>query len=272
MHLSRELGGNYPFRLNVPVLESALVDLGELMMRHTSWASSATKYYHTAYSAATTEAEDTIGVSQARSSDLANHPENNAFYKIGSDGLPNATNEEGSNFMPVIANPHALYYAFYDQADAISITTGAATTTLTVSSLENHIDSGWMYTTDGTDSSATYVGSLRYLTASASGTATMDSADTTDTSSDIILLLPIGHRLTQLNAESTGLGTTAAAGAGLFLEVVENYGTWRSAPTHMLRFWNDKGLDGLGGKIARFEAEIVQLKHTWHGTLEYAIT
>jgi len=263
MHLSKEVGGNYPLRLNVPVYDAALIDLGELLMRHASWAGT-NKYYITAYSGADTEAEDTIGISQAKSTDLDDHKENSRFYKIGSDGYPDAAVSAGGNFMPVIANPHALYMAAYDQADAVSHTHAESGTAITITSIEDNIDGGWIYTTDGTDSSATYEGELRYITADDGTDLTVDSTLTVDTSSDFIKLLPIGHRLVGLNAEATGLTSTAAASSTVYLEIVENWGKWRSAPTHPLRYWNDKGLSGLGGKLATFSAEIAQLKHCWH--------
>ena len=262
MYLTQMLAGNFPFRTNVQAYDSALLDLGELLMRAATMTG-ATGYYQTAYVGNNTEAEDTIGICQARSSDLVNHKENARFYSINSDGLPDKDASTGFNFMPVIANPEATYMAFYDQSDAVSFTHAENGTAITITSIEDHLDGGWIYTTDGADADATYVGELRYITADDGTDLTVDSTLQVDTSSDFIKLVPWSHRFVGLNAEATGITSAAAASSTVFLEVIENYGRWRQAPTHKLRYWNDKGLSGLGGKIAIFEAEIVQLKHCW---------
>jgi len=267
MHLSKLMAGNYPFRTNVPAYDAALLDLGEMLMRHATMHQAAAGYYITAYTSSNAEAEDSIGICQAKSTDLVDHPENAALYGINADGLCDKTASTGFNFMPVIANPHAIYFAFYDQAAAQSCTHAENGTAITITSIEDHLDGGWIYTTDGTDSSATYSGKLRYITADDGTDLTVDSTLQVDTSSDFIKIFPIGSRITGLNAAATGFLTTIAAETGIYLEVIENYGKWRQAPTHNLRYWNDKGLDGLGGKIATFEAEIVQLRHCWHAVV-----
>lgn len=270
MELSKLLGGNYPYiHAHVPVYDATILAEGELLMRVGSWGNEGAGYYITAFTAANTEAEDTIGITMTSSTKAYASKENARFYNLAS-AVPSRTMATGNNFLPVIINPDALYMAFYDQADAVSNSTAcSASTALTFTNLEDDIDGGWLYTTDGTDSAATYAGKLRYLTASALGSCTLDSAITVDTSSDMIKILPIGHRLVPLNAEATGLscsdGTTPASGAAdtIYLEIHDNYGRWASMPTHPLRYWNDKGLEGLGGKKAIFWGEIVQLKHAW---------
>lgn len=261
MQLARLLNNNYPYKTNVPVYDAANLVNGELLMRHASWGS-ANKYYITAYTGANTEAEDTIGITQASADNCTAFKENSKLFNLGSDTLPDAGPDTGGNFMPVIVNPDATYFAFYDQTDAIN-QTGAvsASTAWAITSLEDNIDAGWLFTTDQADSAATYVGVLRYGTASASGTLTADSALTVDTSSDVVKVLPIGHRLVGLNAESTGLTTTAAAASTIYLEVAENWMRNDGAPTHPMRYWEDKGLDDLTGLVV--EAELIQLKHAW---------
>lgn len=268
MNPARLLGGNVPFVLNVPVYDATTLVKGELVMRHASWGNEDYTYYITAYTGAATEAEDSLGILQASSADAYASKENAKLYNMAS-AVPSRGTGAGNNFLPAIVNPDATYFAFYDQTTAISVTTASTSTTVTITSLEDDIDGAWLYTTEGTDSAATYKGLLRYLTASASGSCTIDSAATIDTSTDVIKILPLGHRTTELNTASTGLMTSAAGSStpGVFLDIMENWGRWASAPTHALRYWNDKGLSGLGGKLATFEAEIVQLRHCYRAVV-----
>ncbi len=265
MQLARILGSNYPYRTNIPVYDAALLADGELVMRHASWASGTSKYYITAYTGANTEAEDSIGVLQASSTKVKDSKENDKFYKIGSDGIPDAAISAGGNFLPCIVNPEATYFAFYDQTDAKSCTHAeTAETTWQITSLEDNIDGGWLFTTDQADSSATYVGKIRYIKASASGSITC-TAITVDTSTDYVKVLPIGHRLTGLNAEATGLTTTAAAGSGVYLDIMENWISHSALPREKMRFWDHDASDNLSNLVV--EAEIVQLRHCYRAVV-----
>jgi len=264
MQLARLLGGNVPYVTNIPVYDGTLLYKGQMVMRHAAWHNTETKYYINAYvSGSTTEAQDSIGILQASSTDAYASKENKKLYNLSS-AAPTVVATTGFNWLPAIVNPDATYFAFYDQTLAKSCTTAvAASTTWVITALEDDIEGAWLYTTEGTDSAATYKGKLRYLTVSSSGTTTIDSAVTVDTSTDFIKLLPIGHRFCPLNLTATGMNTIIAVGTTIYLENIENWGRWESAPTHALRYWNDKGLEGLGGKLATFEAELVQLKHCW---------
>jgi hypothetical protein len=269
MQLSRIHGSNYPYKMNVPVYDAATLVDGEMVMRHGSWHSSETKYYITAYTGANTEAEDSIGVLQASAANVQQVAnglgENDQFYKIGTDDIPDAAISAGGNFLPCVTNPGARYYAFYDQTDAQSCDNAeSAETAWVIGSLEDNIDGGWLFTTDQADSSATYVGLLRYLTASAAGTATV-AAVTVDTDTDYCKVLPLGHRLCGLNAESTGLTTTAAASSAVFLEVVENYLTHSASASEEMRYWDHDNLADL--KRLKVEGEVVQLRHCWRAVV-----
>lgn len=265
MELARILGSNYPYRTQVPVYDAATLAQGEMLMRHGSWHSSETKYYITAYANANTGSEDSIGITLASSADCA-LAKDAQLYKVGSDGIPDAAISAGGNFMPVIVNPEACYYANYDAADAKSCTTAiSASTTWTITSLEDNIDGGWLFTTDTADSSATYPGLIRYAAASASGSITTGVAVTVDTNTDFVKVLPIGHRLTGLNAAATGLTTTIEAEDGIFLGIAENWIKHQSSPKVRLRYWDHKGLDNLVN--LKVDAEIVQLRHAYRAVV-----
>lgn len=265
MELARIMSGNYPYRTYIPVYDAATLVAGEMVMRLAAWDSSANKYYITAYTGANTEAEDSVGILLVGSTDAYASKENAKLYNMAS-ATPSRSCDTGNNFLEAVVNPDATYYAFYDQTDAKSCSTAiSASTTWTITSLEDNIDGGWLFTTTQADASATYDGLLRYLTASASGSCTVDSAVTVDTSTDYVKVLPIGHRLTGLNAESTGLTTTAAACSGIYLDVRENFLTHDAKPRMPLRKWNDQAGNGL--KNIKVEAELVQLRHCYRAVV-----
>jgi len=119
----------------------------------------------------------------------------------------------------VIIAPHAVYLAKYGVLAADDLAATSATTTVTVGSLENNIDGGWVYTVN---SNTNY--ELRLLTASASGSATLKSAFSTALASGdyIIKILPRFHQLAVVNTAADKLSSTAAVGTAR-LHVVENY-------------------------------------------------
>lgn len=117
--------------------------------------------------------------------------------------------------------PSGTMMVEYSQAAADDVAvTSSSGTTITVGSLEDDIDGGFILVVNSTNSNL----QLRLLTASAAGSATMKSALSTNlTSSDnIIKILPRYHQLVDLNTAATRVLTAAAAGTGR-LCVVENY-------------------------------------------------
>ncbi len=263
MQLARLLGGNYPYRTYIPVYDASDLSDGELLMRASTFTG-ATGYYITAYTSDNVEAEDSIGITLSSSEAAYASKENAKLYNLAS-AVPSRDASTGFNFMEAIVNPDATYFAFHDQTTAKSVTTASTSTTFTVASLEDNIDGGWIYTTDGTDSAATYAGSLRYISAAAAGSCTT-TALTVDTSSDFIKVLPIGHRLTGLNAEATGMTTAIAAETGVYLTIRENWITHAaSAGRELMRKWNHDSLDGLSNVL--IEAEIAQLRHCYRAVV-----
>jgi len=98
----------------------------------------------------------------------------------------------------------------YDTTDTMALASDQSTKTITITSLEDDIDNGFLYFVSGTA-----IGQLRFIATSASGsctvlTATSPEADTADT---CIKILPIFHPLAKLNTAGTKLGTDAAAGS-----------------------------------------------------------
>jgi hypothetical protein len=105
--------------------------------------------------------------------------------------LPSTTT--GPYYGKVIINPGAVYMVeqAMDAANDVAITS-TSTTTLTVPSLQDDLDGAWAYfplSADGVK------GSLRLLVASASGSATMDSALTTaGTNADTVVIVSPGMK------------------------------------------------------------------------------
>lgn len=263
MELARIVGSNYPYKMNVPVYQSAAVMLdGEMIMRHGTWLTDLYKYYITAYVASNAEADDALGVLQAGSAKVADSKENAQFYKIGSDTYPDADIADGGNYLPCIVNPHAAYFAFYDQTTAKSCTAAeTAETTWEIALLEDNISGGWLFTTDQADANATYVGKLRYIKTSPAAGSITCSAVTVDTSTDFCKVIPVGQRLTSLNTDATGLQTEIAAGDSVFLEPVENWISHSGSPEVQMRYWDHDNLDGL--QDLKVRAEVMMVKHCW---------
>ncbi len=95
----------------------------------------------------------------------------------------------------------------YDQSDTAAVASTAGTT-VTITSLEDNIDTSWLYAVSGTGA-----GKLAFLTASASGSATSKTATGWDSTTTVIKILRIFHQLAKLNTAATKIGTDAAAGS-----------------------------------------------------------
>jgi len=139
------------------------------------------------------------------------------------DGDPASTT--GPSYGKVIINPFAVYLAEHSLAAADDVAiTSTSTTTVTVPSLADDIDGYWVYfplTASGVK------GSLRLLTASASGSATMDSAlVTTGTGADTVVLIAPGTKYSfNLTADATKASSSdcQAADEATNLRVLQSY-------------------------------------------------
>lgn len=141
----------------------------------------------------------------------------------------------------------------FDLASLIDCTQAVNTTTMTVTSLEDDIDGSFIYVVSGTG-----LGQTNYLTASASGSATLKAAFGTslDTTSKFIKILERFHKLLSLNSDGTKLASQAAAGslAGTIIDLRMQ----RGGVIEQLDPTKHDALTGLNNiKDLRFEADIV---------------
>ena len=110
----------------------------------------------------------------------------------------------------LLAQPFRIFRVQYDPTSVISATQAVSTTTITLTSLEDDIDAAFLYVQSGVG-----LGQTNYLTASASGSATLKAAFGTslDTTSRLLKILPRFHDIISLNSDGTMLASQAAAGA-----------------------------------------------------------
>ena len=142
----------------------------------------------------------------------------------------------------VIINPMAVYRAQYDTADDMDVASTSGTT-VTVTSLEDDIDGGWLLGDDGSGAYGTgSTGSLlQYLAASASGSATSKTASGWTSANDVIKILPLLHQLIKVNTAADKLGTDAAAGSGRAV-IIDNWITADGLPLQQLDPTKHSGL------------------------------
>lgn len=168
-------------------------------------------------------------------------------YSVTGDALVNgskqwfAMNGESAGFFPSrivqLSSMATLVRVDYDlsgtsKADVAGYNAG--TKTVTITNLEDNIDTGFLYVVDGTGA-----GQIEFIAKSASGSCILASAFSTDldTSSDVVKILPLFHQFIVWTVPSgtaeTKVGTTAAAGTGRCI-VLER---------HIVRNGNDEMLD-----------------------------
>lgn len=254
-----DLTGAEPIERYVPVYDTALIDLGELLMLGTTDPDSNADHgvaFVTAFVASNAMCVDALGISLMKRNTSGPDP---AIVgdTVSIDALPDIANPP---YNKAIINPFAVYLAEYDQADTMAVAS-TSTTTVTVTSLEDDIDTGWIFmvsaTVSGNDAN------LRQLAASASGSATMDSAlaGGNETSGTAIKVLPVNHKLVDLNAEATGIATDAAAGDCISLTNIENYLKDDGIPFQPLRARKHRALNLTGN--AKFFSAIAMLDHIY---------
>lgn len=181
MKYAYDLTGAEVIIKDMAVYDATALEYGELLMLGTTDPDSATdegQSLVTAYSAtAANSAVDAVGIL------------NESTYGTGGTAPTRAASTTtGPYYGKVIINPFAVYAVEQNIGTSYDVAiTSTSTTTLTVSSLQDDIDGCWAYfplTASGVK------GSLRYITAAASGSCTMDSAlTTTGNSSDTVVLI-----------------------------------------------------------------------------------
>lgn len=172
-------------------------------------------------------------------------------YSVTGDTLAN-----GTSFVthPVqLAQRFAIHRLEYDLTSEITCTQAVSTTTITVTSLEDDIDTAFLYVVEGTGA-----GQTNYLTAAASGSATLKAAFGTslDTTSKFIKVLPRFHQLLGLNSDGTKLSSQAAAGALLGI-VIDSYIQKNGAKMEQLNPTKHAALTGLSSlRSIKFFADV----------------
>ncbi len=234
---------------DVPVYDASALAFGELVMLDSADPDSAGGHgvaFITAYTAANTEAIDALGIMQEANS------------------APTTLPDAGEEYSLAIVNPFAVYRAEYSQSTTM-VVASTSTTTITVTNLEDDIDCGWVYMVAGGTGATGNTRALRFLTAAAAGSATMDSAlGTTESGGDgtAIKILPVNHRLTALTTDSLKLLTAAAAGAGVSIHIVENFISPGGMGLTPLRYSTHKATTQASG--TKFYADIVLLDHVYN--------
>lgn len=254
-----DLYGAEPIERYVPVYDAALIDVGELLMKGVTDPDSGADHsvaFVTAFVASNAMCVDALGISLQKRNTSGPDP------AITGDAVSVATLPDTSNppYNKAIINPGAVYLAEYDQSDTMAVAS-TSSTTFTVTSLQDDIDTGWIYMV--TSAVSGNDGNLRQLTASASGSATMDSAlaGGNETSGTAIKILPVNHKLVDLNAEATGLATDAAANDCVSLVNIENFLKDDGISFQPLRARKHRGLNLTNN--AKFFSAIALLDHVY---------
>lgn len=293
MEIANCLIGQLPYITNIRVYSAGQLYDGALMMANASAYSSGAQndasvmYYIVAAADGTTAGVDAIGALQegtlkayAGYMNSTNSGSTQAMG-IGSDYYADAAISAGGNYLPCMVSPQVTYFAEYFQkadnasgANVISANISASTsTTVTITSLQSETDGGFLYSTNLTSSTAYEPGQLRYITAGASGSCTVDSAMKVSTTTDFILGLPPGCTRTGMTDDAVGMcsltdktADDATIGLCTTLLVFENWVNLglSGGAKERFRYWSHKGLNGLKGFKAY--AEIILTDHFWSTT------
>lgn len=109
----------------------------------------------------------------------------------------------------MLCTPVPFVEVEYSQATADILAVGSTSgTTVTIGSLENNADTGWLYAVSGTGA-----GTLAFCTAINGGTATTKTATGWDATTKVIHIFRVGHTTATLNTAATKFKTQAAAGS-----------------------------------------------------------
>lgn len=136
------------------------------------------------------------------------------FASTESDTLVNGTVWNLRDVEPIA--PMYILEAEYDQSDTAAVASTSGTT-VTVTSLEDNIDTSWLYGVSGTGA-----GGLYFVATSASGSCVTKTATGWDSTTTIIKILRLFHQVAKLNATADKIGTDAGAGSYTCV-VLNNY-------------------------------------------------
>jgi len=255
MKWSYDLAGAEPIIRDVPVYAAAAGTLnnGTLLMLGDGDGDSADDKgiaFITAYTSSVAEAVNALGTL------------NEKTYETGGTA-PSRTpvDTSGVYYGKAVINPFAVYRAqYYDgTSDDVAVTTGAATTTVTATNLEDDYDAGWLFFPLASGGAQ---GKLRAIATSTTSSCTVDSAITTTTSDTFIKIHPVNRRFTDLSSDGKGLTSAAVIGTGVSLHVMENYINSDVHVIQPLRWATHAGLNATSN--AKFFADLAMLDHVYN--------
>lgn len=157
----------------------------------------------------------------------------------------------------IIINPLAVFRAEYDQSTLLTVASTSGTT-VTITSLEDDIDGGWLYAVSGTG-----LGQLQFIATSASGSCTTKTATGWDSTTRVIKIHPIFHQLVDLTTTGDKVKSAAGAGTGS-LSVVDVLIEADSIPIQVLNPTVHSGLTGLNSLNVKFYADVVFRNHAFN--------
>lgn len=133
----------------------------------------------------------------------------------------------------LVMNPDAVFIA--ELTDPVTTNIAVASTsgtTVTITSLEDDIDGGWLYGSDF---------QLQWIATAASGSCTTKSATGWTSATKVTRLLPLFKILLDLNTAATKLLPAAAVGTGKVI-VLENYVEMQGAKREVLNPTKHSGM------------------------------
>lgn len=163
---------------------------------------------------------------------------------------PKSTNPAAPAHWVELVDTATLVKVAYDTVDTLGVTS-ASGTTITITSLEDNIDSAFLYVQAGTG-----IGQIEFVSTSASGSCVVATAFATqvDSTSTVLKILPLYHRLLKWDiavaADTLKIGSDAAVGSGRAL-ILERH-IVRNGLDELLDPDGHGGLTGLNS-LAQFQ-------------------
>lgn len=124
-------------------------------------------------------------------------------FSVSADALQAGTVYSAA-YRKICINPFGVWRAEYDSTDTAAVASTSGTT-VTITSLEDNIDGGWLLGDDGL---------LQWIVTSASGSCVTKAATGWTSANTVVKILPLFHQLIKINTAADEIGTDAAAGAG----------------------------------------------------------
>ena len=147
--------------------------------------------------------------------------------------------------------PVSVVRVDYDLADTAAVASTSGTT-VTITSLEDNIDTSYLYGISGTGA-----GLLAFVATSASGSCVTKTATAWDSTTTVIKFMRLFHPLVKINSTSDKIGTDAAAGSWTVV-VLQNYISTLGRESEVLDPTKHDNISGLSstGRGTRFYADI----------------